>query len=322
MFNAMMDTWSSLALSQWSSVPFKIGLFADPVQRGEFSGRFFEAGGATLRYKLFIPSSYAGRPVPLIVMLHGCGQDADDFASGTGMNELAERMGCIVAYPEQSLSANRNRCWNWFDTEHHHRGRGEPALIAGITREILREFAIDRSRVCVAGLSAGGAMAVILGRTYHDLFTAVGCHSGLAHGSAKDQYGALLAMRGAPAPGGATLADAAGSVPVIVFHGDMDGTVHVKNSASVVQQSIDTYACTMRKSRSRSTLDYREETGHASGRRFTRVTHCGRRGKVIAEHWTVHGAGHAWSGGHWNGSCTDSNGPSASEEMVRFFMEQ
>ena len=323
MFTTMMDTWSSLALSPWNADPFRLSSVFAPAptkNAGQFLDDRFHADFGSLRYKLFVPSQYDGAPLPLIVMLHGCGQDADDFASGTGMNLLAEENNCLVAYPEQSSGANGNRCWNWYETGHHQRGQGEPALIAGVTRKIMTEYAVDAARVSVAGLSAGGAMAVIMGRTYPDLFTAVGCHSGLAHGSAKDMYGAMLAMREGASDGALSRGTAAaeGSVPIIVFHGDMDSTVHWKNSNGVVQQSIDSYTA---QARSRRALELLEETGEVGGRCYTRTVHRAKSG-IVAEQWTVHGSGHAWSGGNVRGSYTDSNGPDASVEMLRFFTQR
>ncbi|MDB5906094.1 MAG: esterase [Massilia sp.] len=313
MLNPMLDAWSSLVQSPWDADPFPFGISLPAAAPAPGSGRFisdyFVADFGSLRYKLFIPSEYGGAPVPLIVMLHACGQDADDFACGTGMNALAEKYRCLVAYPEQSPCANSGKCWNWFEQAHHQRGRGEPALIAGITLQILAEYAVDARRVFVAGLSSGGAMAVILGRTYPDLFTAVGCHSGLAHGCATDQFGAMHAMRHGADLDTLPKTDPAASVPIIVFHGDMDSTVHLKNSAGVLQQSIASFAMS-------------EETGEMTGRAFTRNIHWGSAGEIVAEQWTVHGTGHAWSGGCRRGSYTDANGPDASEEMLRFFMRR
>ena len=177
MFNTVFDAWSSLAFP-WNDIPVQ------PTARSRFTYGSHEEGGRALRYRLFIPHGEHDQPMPLVVMLHGCGQDAADFAAGTGMNALAEEHACMVLYPEQPCSAHWNRCWNWYDRTHHRRGAGEPALLAGLTRRIMAEHAVDPARVAVAGLSAGGAMAVILGCTYPDLFSAVGCHSGLAHGSA------------------------------------------------------------------------------------------------------------------------------------------
>jgi poly(hydroxyalkanoate) depolymerase family esterase len=322
----MLDAWSSLALSPWDADPFRFGIsLLSPAKEagpGKFISDRFDADFGSLRYKLFIPTEYTGTPLPLIVMLHGCGQDADDFACGTGMNELAEKFHCLVAYPEQSASANGGKCWNWFEEAHHQRGQGEPALIAGITQKILAEYAVDKTRVCVAGLSSGGAMAVILGRTYPDLFTAVGCHSGLAHGSATDRHGAMQAMRHGADLEMLPKTNPEAIVPVIVFHGDMDSMVHWKNSAGVVQQSIDSYAAKIARGRGKFKFAISEETGETTGRGFTRNIHRGKSGEVVAEQWTVHGGGHAWSGGSRRGSYTDANGPDASEEMLRFFIQR
>jgi poly(hydroxyalkanoate) depolymerase family esterase len=309
MFNTMLDAWSSFAA--FSHAP------ASSQAAGNFIADRFDTDAGSLQYKLFIPASYTGAPMPLIVMLHGGGQDADDFALGTGMNELAEQFGCLVAYPQQSPHANWSKCWNWFD-ETNRRSSLEAALIAGVTRKVLADYAIDRARVFVGGLSAGGAMAVIVGQTYPELFSAVCCHSGLAHGSASDHYGAMLAMRDGADPHALTGADTLASVPTIVFHGDLDFTVHPKNSVGVVQQSIDSY--TRRLRHKRACLATLKETGETAGRKFTRVVHKGPAGQVVAEQWTVHGTGHAWSGGSRRGSYTDPNGPDASKEMLRFFL--
>jgi poly(hydroxyalkanoate) depolymerase family esterase len=324
MLNPMLDAWSTLALSPWDTGPFRFrtALFppAPAAGPGKFISDRLDADFGSLRYKLFVPSKYSGAPLPLIVMLHGCGQDADDFACGTGMNELAEKFHCLVAYPEQSPGANGSKCWNWFEQANHQRGQGEPALIAGVTQKIVAEYAVDQARVFVAGLSSGGSMAVILGRTYPDLFTAVGCHSGLAHGSATDIYGAMLAMRNGADLDTLPKSGPAASVPIIVFHGDMDSTVHLKNSTGVVQQSIDSYAAAIPRGRQHLDIAISEETGEATGRAFTRNIHRGKAGEIVAEQWTVHGTGHAWSGGSRRGSYTDANGPDASGEMLRFFM--
>ena len=317
MLNPMLDAWTSMAqLSPWDSAPFRFGIAllapAAEAEGGNFVADRFTADFGSLHYKLFIPSEYDGAPLPLVVMLHGCGQDADDFACGTGMNALAEKYHCLVAYPEQSSCANGAKCWNWFEEANHHRGQGEPALIAGVATKIMSDYAVDAGKVFVAGLSSGGSMAVILGRTYPDLFTAVGCHSGLAHGAATDRFGAMQAMRH-----GADLEllhsmEAADSVPIIVFHGDLDSTVHPKNGGRIVEHSM--HACVA--------SDASQEIGEATGRAFTRNIHRSKAGDIVAEQWTVHGAGHAWSGGSRRGSYTDASGPDASEEMMRFFIQR
>jgi len=163
-------------------------------------------------------------------------------------------------------------------------------------------------------------MAVILGRTYPDLFSAVGCHSGLAHGSATDSAGALLAMRDGADPDTLAHTGPLAGVPTIVFHGDADATVHQQNSAGVVRQSLDSHAA--HTPHARAHMRIVEETGESGGRAFTRHIHAGKNGVVLAEHWTVHGAGHAWSGGSPQGSYTDTRGPNASREMLRFFLKK
>jgi poly(hydroxyalkanoate) depolymerase family esterase len=303
--------------------PFAFGFQAPPPgarHGGEFIPGIFDDGESAIHYKLFVPSAYRGEPMPLVVMLHGCGQDASDFALGTGMNVLAEEHQVLILYPEQSAGAHWNRCWNWYHSSHHHRGEGEPALIAALTRHVAAGYAVDHDHIFVAGLSSGAAMAVILGRTYPDLFTAVGSHSGLAHGSATDALGAMLAMRDGASPDilarAAPAADVpaagvpAAGVPVIVFHGDADATVHRENSARVVGQSVD-----------RRAVHTVEEKGESGGRAFTRSIHAGMDGAVLVEQWIVHGAGHAWSGGSTQGSYADMRGPDASKEMLRFFLK-
>lgn len=263
----------------------------------------FTRGGDARDYKLYVPESAGGRPLPLIVMLHGCTQDPDDFAAGTRMNALAEAEGFFVLYPEQSTRMNPQRCWNWFKHTHQQRGRGEPALIAGMTQDVMARHAIDADRVYVAGLSAGGAMAAILGDTYPDLFAAVGVHSGLASGTATDLPSALAAMRsggaGSSAPSG---------VPTIVFHGDADATVHPANGQHVIAASVGGKAAV-------SSDTVQTAGGLRSTRRVYRADD-----HVVAEHWLVHGASHAWSGGSPEGSYTESRGPDATREMLRFFL--
>ena len=258
-------------------------------------------------YKLYVPASYDGTPRALLVMLHGCTQSPDDFARGTRMNVLAEEHGFVVAYPGQSQSANASRCWNWFNASDQQRDGGEPALIAGITRDVMREFAIDPRRVHVAGLSAGGAMAAILGAAYPELYAAVGVHSGLAPRAAHDMPSAFAAMRS----GGVHAIASARQVPTIVFHGDADATVHPANGDQVIEQA-----------RGPAALHRRSEAGtSADGVAYTRSIESSADGRPRLEHWLLHGAGHAWSGGDPSGSFVAPRGPDASREMLRFFAE-
>ena len=283
-------------------------------------GRFIDGshsnGAGTRAFKLYLPSGYDGQALPLVVMLHGCTQSPDDFAAGTRMNLVAEEQRCLVVYPEQSSAANPSKCWNWFNAADQQRGQGEPALIAGITRQIMRDYAVDPRRVYVAGLSAGAAAAAVMAATYPDLYAAVGVHSGLACGAASDLPSAFMAMRqgNASAPILSARAPDAGCgkiVPTIVFHGDRDATVHPGNGDQVIAHSKDTAAL----------LTERSELGRsAGGLDYTRSTHADATGRTIHEQWVVHGLGHAWSGGSPAGSYTDPRGPDAAREMMRFFL--
>ncbi|KAA2213630.1 PHB depolymerase family esterase [Pseudoroseomonas oryzae] len=286
---------------------------AEPVpDGGRFLSLSFSAEAGSRSYKLYIPSTHRGAPAPLLVMLHGCTQSPDDFAAGTRMNALAEEAGFLVAYPAQAASANAQRCWNWFSPDDQRRGRGEPALIAGITRQVMRDHAIDPRRVYVAGLSAGGAAAAIMGATYPDLYAAVGVHSGLACGAARDMPSAFAAMRqgaAAPFPSG----DGRRLVPAIVFHADRDSTVHPRNGDQVIAQSAAHPAA----AGLRATVQRGQVPG---GHAYSRTCHLDAEERAVLEQWQVHGGGHAWSGGSPAGSYTDPRGPDASREMLRFFL--
>ena len=277
----------------------------DAADLAPAAGRYLDRIHAGHAYKLYVPSSYAGRPLPLVVMLHGCTQDPDDFAAGTGMNFAAEERGCLVAYLAQNQSANMQRCWNWFQAQDQGRNGGEPALIAGLVDAVAGEFVVDRKKVYVTGLSAGGAMAAVVGQAYPDLFAAVGVHSGLAAGAARDMPGAFAAMRG-----GAPAALAGRAVPTIVFHGEADGTVAPVNGEQAAAQAAG------------AGLSRRVERGEAGGRAYTRTLQEDKEGNARVEHWRIESAGHAWSGGRKAGSYADPKGPDASKEMLRFFLTQ
>lgn len=280
---------------------------AEQWLRGSYAGK-----GRQLAYRLYVPPRQAGQDEarPLILMLHGCTQDADDFAAGTRMNALAREAGVLVLYPEQTQHANAQRCWNWFKPQHQQRNRGEPALLAALTQQIMAEYHADPTRIYVAGLSAGGAMADILGRTYPELFAAVGVHSGLAAGAAADLPSALSAMHGGAAAGHAS---APALRPLIVFHGDADATVHPANGAALVEAA---------RSAQRASLGAAQVSeGRAPNQqRFTRTLHGRAEGGTAIEYWQLHGTGHAWSGGSAAGSHTAPGGVDASAQMLRFFL--
>ena len=299
------------------------------------------APAQTRAHTLYTPPGADGQQLlPLVVMLHGCTQDAADFAAGTGMNEHARERGCYVLYPVQSQAANPQRCWNWFKHNHQQRGHGEPAGIASLTLEVIARHGIDPRRVYIAGLSAGGAMATIVADAYPDIFAAVGVHSGLPRGVVHNAPQALALMKTGVAgnhgngaglqsmlrPVGRSPVPAAGhaGVPTIVFHGDQDQTVHPRNGEKVLADLVTGEGAGAAASGSASNPPVRrviERGVSRHGRCYTRSIYHGAADAAVAEHWLIHGAGHAWAGGHAAGSYTDPSGPDASLEMLRFFLE-
>ncbi|WP_222564257.1 extracellular catalytic domain type 1 short-chain-length polyhydroxyalkanoate depolymerase [Novilysobacter antarcticus] len=298
------------------------GKIEDKAPGGTSVRRSYTNSAGTRDYTLYIPAGLdPSTAAPLVLMLHGCTQNPDDFATGTRMNALADETGVLVAYPAQTARANGSNCWNWFRNQDQARGTGEPSILAGIVADIAQDHRVDEARVYVAGLSAGAAMAVILGRTYPDVFAAVGAHSGLPFGAATDMPGAFAAMQGrattrsaaADASPGAT-GRANRIVPTIVFHGDADRTVSSSNGRAIVDDVLGSQ-------RSAARLTAKSTRSEAGGRPYTRQTYADDSGKQIVELWGLHGAGHAWSGGDPAGSFTDASGPDASAEMLRFFLQ-
>ncbi|CAN7366251.1 alpha/beta hydrolase family esterase [Paraburkholderia sp. SIMBA_054] len=299
----------SAAMPSLTRVPAE-SIWLQKTFRGEMGAR---------NYKVYIPASYGSDPLPMIVMLHGANQDPDDFAAGTRMNILAEEARYIVVYPEQPQSANAARCWNWFRPGDQIRESGETALIAELTREVMSTYHVDSTRIYVAGMSAGGAMAVNLAVTYPDLYAAAGIHSGLPYGIANDAFSAMSVMNyGSTDPQYALLQKKLGQrayAPLIAFHGDQDNVVHPRNGDELMRMnrifvlSSQSTPCQVTTVESEADGIY----GH------TRSLTCDEEGEVVGEQWIIHGLDHAWSGGDSGGSYTDCNGPDASREMLRFF---
>jgi poly(hydroxyalkanoate) depolymerase family esterase len=278
-----------------------------PVPAGaQFLSLTHRSVHGSIGYRLYIPANRSDGPMPLVVMLHGCTQTPEDFATGTGMNRIAEEKGLLVAYPMQPSARNAQKCWNWFRPEDQVRGRGEPALIAGLASDILRDHGANPRRVYVAGLSAGAAAAVIVAAQYPDIFSAAGVHSGLPAGSAKDVPSAFSVMRqGGPAQPHEAI------VPVIVFHGSQDATVHPQNAKAVVLQATEAMSGLSKEVVSRNSPGVRA---------FDRTIYRNGDGRPMAELWEIAGAGHAWMGGHDGGSYVDQSGPDASHHMIEFFL--
>ena len=280
----------------------------------EFLDQRYACAAGARRYRLYVPSTAGEGLQGLIVMLHGCTQNPEDFAAGTGMNALAEEHRLLIVYPAQTGGDNSMSCWNWFRPGDQMRDTGEPAIIAGLTASLRDQYAIPKDRVFVAGLSAGGAMAAIMGETYPELYGAIGVHSGLAYGSANDVMSAFAAMRGqagieqAPSRNGGDGSEA--GPRLIVFH----GTPTPRSTRRTPGGSLRAMGAARRKTA-------RTEHG-ASGdtRGYSRLVAERDDGTHGIECWMIEGAQHAWSGGHPSGSYTDPRGPNASEAMVRFFL--
>ncbi len=276
--------------------------------------RYSCAAGAR-RYRLYIPSSAGEGLQGLIVMLHGCTQSPEDFAAGTGMNALAEEHRLLIVYPAQTRGDNSMSCWNWFRPGDQMRDSGEPAIIAGLTESVRVQYAIPNGRVFVAGLSAGGAMAAIMGETYPELYGAIGVHSGLAYGSANDVMSAFTVMRGQmgielpPSRHGAAGTEA--NPRMIIFHGSADTTVHPSNAGRIIASQGE----------SLGKISRSEHGPSGDMRAYTRLVSERDDGTHAIECWMIEGAQHAWSGGLPGGSYTDPRGPNASAAMVRFFLQ-
>ncbi|KQT78435.1 PHB depolymerase family esterase [Methylobacterium sp. Leaf466] len=281
---------------------------------GTFSEHAFENAAGARSYKLYVPSNLAARP-PLVVMLHGCSQSPDDFAAGTGMNELAEELGFLVVYPGQSGRANGQKCWNWFEPRDQGRDGGEAGIIAGITRAVTAAHGADPARVYIAGLSAGAAAAANVAHAYPDLYAGVGVHSGLAAGCARDLSSALMAMNmgapGANPPNGFGAPAAGIRIPTIVVHGEGDGTVSPRNGDQVLAQAGIARL---------EALETPAPQASPGGLAYTRTRYADADGRVLVENWVVKGLGHAWSGGRAGASYTDPRGPDASRAMLTFFL--
>ena len=306
----LQSVFEGLGFNPFAQSP-SVAPFDDNAHGGSFLLKRIDTPAGSRPYKLYVPAVYHGTALPLVVMLHGCTQSPDDFAAGTRMNVLAEEQGLLICYPGQTSSANSSKCWNWFNAGDQQRGTGEPSIIAAITRDVMAQYVVDPSRVYVAGLSAGGALAATMGQVYPDLYAGVAVHSGLACGAATDMSSAFRVMRQGSAAPRPAMSSVVPAVPTIVFHGDRDSTVNPVNGDEVAAQILKGEAL-------RTEVDDGQVLrGHA----FRRTRYLDRQGRAVVEQWAIHGAGHAWAGGSSTGSYTDPQGPDASREMMRFFAD-
>lgn len=300
------------------------GAAAGSFERFEFVS---EAGSRT--YKLFVPAGLPAGPVPLLVELHGCNSDADEEARWSRFNTLAPAFQLLIAYPEQSEEANGSRCWNWFQPDHQSRDRGEPALIAGITREIMARHAVDPARVYIGGISAGGAMANILAVTYPDLYAAAMHYASCQYrGTTCTAAVAALPPELAGEIAYRAMGEHARVVPVLVLQGDRDPLVPFPNAEQIVGQWLasddwsDDGANNGSIARAPADTTMDQVPG---GYRYEIDTYRDAAGCIIVRRWLVHGLGHAWSQGESDGSprdafFTDPLGPDLSSATLEFLL--
>ena len=283
-------------------------------------GGMIAGAHAGLTYKLHLPAARGEGPAPLVVMLHGCTQDPDQFATSTRMNALADREGFLVLYPGQSAIANPRRCWNWFMPAHQRRGAGEPLAITELVAAIAGQHGVDRRRVYVAGLSAGGAMAAVLGAAYPDVFAAVAVCAGLAPGVAHDVDSALAAMaQAARDPAAiaprvkAMFAERARPVPLLVIHGSDDPRVVAANGDQLAAGWAMALGLPARPTETLTAAALPDT------RPVERWTWRDADGRSVIERVRITGLTHAWPGGDAAGTHVDPVGPSGSEACWQFF---
>ncbi len=277
-------------------------------------------------YRLYLPAAVSSRNgLPLLVMLHGCKQDALVFAEGTRMNQLAERHDFIVLYPEQSRQANPLGCWNWFDPAVL-KGAGEAAALARIVRSVMKRYPVDPTRIYVAGMSAGGAMACVLAARYGSLFAACAIHSGLMYRAAASPLAAGSAMRRGSASSAVETAresalasrTSAAFVPTLVIHGAHDETVRPVNADQIVEQSL---TLAEYESQPPKPLVATAERRVAGSRRAYQLNDYARDGRIVLRKIIIEGLDHAWSGGDERHPFNDSQGPDASQLIWEFLRE-
>lgn len=318
----------------WAAVVATLAAVSDAAA-DELPGRWIESrvdvGGTGRDYKLYVPSGYHGEPVPLVVMLHGCGQGPDSFADSTRMNRVAEEARFLVLYPAQSITANGLKCWAWYAPDNQQRDGGEPQLIVRALQQVERQFAVDERRVYVAGLSAGASMAAILAACYPDVFAAAAVHSGTMVKSAESLTDAKRVMEKGEAPEPERLANEAWScsgkqrlpIPIMIWQGQDDKVVNRANGDELVRQFVRLNALAEKGSIGSSALQPATQSqGKVPGGHAWALTRYAIQGQQpLVDYYRVSDMGHAWSGGKADSLFADAKGPDASRLIWDFFRQ-
>ncbi|WP_191090499.1 extracellular catalytic domain type 1 short-chain-length polyhydroxyalkanoate depolymerase [Niallia endozanthoxylica] len=304
-------------------------------------GEFLNFVHQGYKYKLYVPGEYhIEKQYPLLVMLHGCGQNPDDFAAGTNMNEQAEKENFLVLYPDMNhplhprdpAGYNPFGCWNWFLDKNQHRDEGHPKLIYEMIHEVKSEYNIDSNKVYAAGLSAGGSLACILGVTYPDVFSGIGICSGLAYDAANvffltdpmAEEAKTKMEKGVTDPyecGNSAfqeMGEYKKKMRVIVFHGICDTTVHPINGLQVITQWVQTNFLIEGGIGLADVTPAKVKSDIINGKSYTRHVYHDKKDEPLLELWMIDQMGHTWSGGNPSGSYTDSAGPNATEIIWNF----
>ena len=283
-------------------------------------------------YLVYVPRAYGGwRRRPLLVLLHGCRQTPEDFAAATRIAALADSNGWLVLLPRQSSKANAWTCWNWFDKATS-AGRGEAAIVVAQIRAVQRAYRVHPRRIFVAGMSAGGCLAAVLGLRHPKLFAGVAAHSAVACGAASGPMAAMQVLaHGADTAVeqiGATARDAASRralpVPLLVVHGGDDHVVSLRNARQLVRQYLVFNGRLDPKEMAPDELPPpdREITQQLSpGRTATTIEY--RDGaRTLVRMVRVDGLGHAWSGGDATFPYNDPLPPDATALLGAFVADQ
>jgi poly(hydroxyalkanoate) depolymerase family esterase len=235
----------------------------------------------------YIPTFSTIAP-PLVVVLHGSTQSAEDYDNGTGWSTLAEQLGIVLLFPEQKSANNATRGFNWYERNDTQRGIGEPVSIRDLIEQVVKQHSIDRARIFITGMSAGGAMTSVMLAAYPDVFAGGAIIAGLPFDSAANFWEAVLLMKGYGCPSAAyshslmrNIAPADVKWPSIsVWHGRSDAVVDVSNAALIVRQWQNLHHLTAKPTREHLV------DGHL------RKVWCDPTGLELIEEFIIEGMGH------------------------------